>query len=97
MSEAANGPVDGNGKGKPEFTPTEGRIIALLSDGLNHRRAEILACIDEFADGNTMRVHIFNIRTKLKKRGRDVVCTYDRKRAVCYRMVITVVPEHISG
>lgn len=86
-----------NGTGKPEYTPTEERIVSLLSDGLNHRRAEILACIDELADHRVMRVHIFNIRTKLKRKGRDVLCTFDRNRAVCYRMVITLQPEQVAG
>lgn len=59
----------------PKFTQTQIRIIRLLNDGMPHRRSEIqrLLCDDMATDG-TIKVHICNLRKKLRTIGRDVVC-----------------------
>jgi len=56
------------------FTPTEKRIMDLLSDGERHARAEVHSLInDELSDLNNMRLHILNLRKKLPE-GEAVLC-----------------------
>lgn len=61
-----------NGNG---FTPTEQRIIDVLSDGMRHKQDELLKCIeDELATPSNLYSHISRIRKKIHPIGRDVVC-----------------------
>ncbi len=56
------------------FTAVELRILAVLSDGMRHRKEELLPCL--WADGGTaanLRIHITNIRKKLPQ-GQTIIC-----------------------
>jgi DNA-binding response OmpR family regulator len=57
------------------LTPTERRLLALLSDGCPHRREELLACLyDDYSPSVlTLNVHLCNLRKKLAVDERVVV------------------------
>lgn len=55
-----------NGKKEKLPTPTERRILDKLNDGIWHRPAELIACIDEQADGTLLKAHLYNIRQKIR-------------------------------
>lgn len=60
-----------NGK----FTPTEKRILTVLSDGLPHTRQELHRCLsDELAELSAIQPHISRIRRRLQNKGQDIVC-----------------------
>ncbi len=68
------------------FTPTEQRILNLLSDGLPHSREEIRHCLsDELAPKAAIRPHIASIRRVLRLLGEDIICEINPK--ICYRHV----------
>ena len=78
------------------FSPTQRRILKLLSDGEPHRREELLRCIDEetdpkkfTADGRNLQKHLCLIREKIRPRGHDIVCQL-LHRAIHYRHIITL-------
>lgn len=55
------------------WTPTEGRIMSLLGDGMPHHHSEMRACLnDELAVEQTLSVHLCNIRKRLT--GVEIVC-----------------------
>jgi hypothetical protein len=59
----------------PEFTPTESRIIKLLSDGLPHKKKEIHECLyDDMGRLNNIQQRISMIRKKLRPIGQDIIC-----------------------
>lgn len=62
-------------KAPSDLTPTEGRIFALLSDGLGHTFEELHACLDdELAESrDAVHNHVTAIRTKVGRQGLDVV------------------------
>ncbi len=48
------------------FTPTERRIVSLLSDGYAHTAKELFGLLDDELAGRTaVAVHVCNIRSKL--------------------------------
>lgn len=55
------------------FTPTEKRIMDVLSDWKPHTQRELLNAVDAEADNNTLAAHITNIREKLAPKARDIV------------------------
>ncbi len=56
------------------FTPTQQRIVDVLSDGKPHRKQELVSCLwDELGNSSTVAVHICAIR-KLLPPGEDIVC-----------------------
>jgi hypothetical protein len=58
----------------PDATPTQRRILAVLADGLGHRKAELWACLgDEKATKFVLATHLCNLRKKLRPRGYDIV------------------------
>lgn len=58
-----------------EWTPTERRMLAVLSDGLPHTRGELHACLwDDHAALQAIRFHISCIRRKLAPLGETIVC-----------------------
>jgi DNA-binding response OmpR family regulator len=63
------------------YTPTEERILRVLSDGLPHSHDDLreLLC-DDMAVKRTINTHVSNIRRKLKPLGQTIVCEYIRKR-----------------
>lgn len=65
-----------------EFTPTQTKILNLLADGKPHTKNEVRMTIgDEFTSDATLRMHISNIRIRLKNRCEDIVCRIDQRRA----------------
>ena len=57
-----------------KLTPTERKILALLSDGLPHAREEIHSLLwDELSQRETIRYHISKLRKKLPP-GHIIVC-----------------------
>ncbi len=71
-----------------KFTPTERRILSLLSDGLSHTREETLTCLnDEKAAPKALRVMLFHLRRKLRPLGQDIVTECSRNRKWMYRRV----------
>ena len=64
-----------------QFTPTQQRIVDLLSDGLPHTKRELFEClVDELGSINNIWPHLTAIRKKLRPRGHDILCEiYNRK------------------
>ena len=59
------------------FTPTQQRILALLSDGKAHRHEEIRQCLpDELGDRHNIAAHLTAIRKVLRPRGEDIACQH---------------------
>jgi len=69
-----------------DFTDTQEALLAVLSDGKPHDRSELLSAMDKLTDFKTVRVHISNIRKKLRPRGEEIVCEYANRRTF-YRHV----------
>lgn len=74
------------------FTPTQKRILSVLSDGQPHTKAELLDAIAEGATMNTFSVHLAAIREILRPSGQDVIPQYTGKRGAnhncLYRWVV---------
>lgn len=76
-----------------ELTPTQRRIMEILSDGLNHSPLEIAGMIDGEAEVKNIAQHIYNIRIRIKRDGYDIVY---RNRS--YRLVTLITnPLNLSG
>lgn len=72
---------------KGEFTPTQVKILAVLADGLPHVRDELSACMpDELAKRGSVRMHLYDLRKRLKKRGETIVCEWSYYK-IFYRHV----------
>lgn len=58
------------------LTPTQRRIMDLLSDGKLHTKQELRDTCgnDEYIDKNTVNVYLTNLRKKIRPIGQDVVC-----------------------
>lgn len=55
----------------------KGKMLAVLSDGMPHRREELHACLwDEDGDLSNIQIHISHLRKVLRPRGEDIVCEY---------------------
>ena len=58
----------------PTYTPTESRLVAMLSDGKVHSRRELLTCIDDDqAEFANLRVHLSRVRKKVQPLGQDIM------------------------
>ncbi len=69
------------------YTPTQAKILALLSDGLPHSRKEIHGCLpDELSNITTIQAHISYMRKSLRPKGEDILCEI-YNRTVHYRHV----------
>ena len=57
-----------------KYTPTQKRILHVLSDGLSHTKEELKGCLwDELCDvDSTLENHISQIRKRLPK-GQDII------------------------
>lgn len=75
-----------------KFTPTQLKILAVLSDGLDHKPEELLACLWD-TDGKVSNVqpHITALRKLLNPQGQDIVCV-TRNKTSFYRHVRQLVP-----
>jgi DNA-binding response OmpR family regulator len=68
------------------LTPTERRILAILSDGKPHPRQELQGCLnDDLATPQVVRQHISNLRTKIDS-GQEIISTFHNKK-MCYRLI----------
>lgn len=69
------------------WTPTQRRMLALLSDGMPHSRHELHACLEDNLGAITnIRDHISKLRGKLRPRGETIVCEV-WNRTIHYRWV----------
>lgn len=69
------------------FTPTETKLLNVLSDGQAHTREELRVCLtDELVGPKALSVHIYRIRKMLNTRGETIVCEF-RYRKYYYRHV----------
>ena len=58
----------------PNYTPTEQRIMTMLSDGQFHTRGQLMGCLgDELTAVGTLHVHLTNLRQKLRPMGQDII------------------------
>lgn len=74
------------------YTPTQKRIIAVLSDGKRHERKEVLESLgDSQAGYNNLHYHIHKLRRVLEEGGQTIVCEL-YKRKIHYRQV-RLLPE----
>lgn len=72
---------------RPRYTPTQQRMVDVLSDGQPHRREELHAClVDELGAVENIRVHLSALRAKLRPLGEDILCEY-RGHQFYYRHV----------
>lgn len=62
------------------FTPTEQRILDVLSDGKSHIRAELLRCLDDLSIESSVRPHLMRLRAKLRLRGETIVRVWVQRR-----------------
>jgi DNA-binding response OmpR family regulator len=84
--------ADSNGNGiSKNFTPTEQRVLAVLADGEPHDKRQLMAAIDELAEIATLRMHISNLRKKLRQRNETIHCVY-RDRRYTYVHVRRLMP-----
>jgi hypothetical protein len=81
------------GEVKPRFTPTQQRMIDVLSDGMPHTREELHKCLwdEEGALGN-IKMHISLIRKVLQPVGQDIVCCLVRG-TIQYRHIRRIYPS----
>lgn len=82
-----NSPTVHNGLIFDEFTPTEKRIMVVLSDGHRHRFDEMYGCIDDEQANhlNTLTRHVSAMRKKLRRRGLDILL--EKNGRMHYRVV----------
>jgi len=74
--------MNGNG-----FTKIETRIMSLLSDGMPHRRDEVLDCLgDKLAELSALHAHMTRIRKKINPKGESILCVISGHR-YCYQLV----------
>lgn len=59
-----------------EFTPSEKRVLGVLSDGFPHTKDELLPCLDYSRTHNALGQKMFHLKKKLQKRGETILCEY---------------------
>ena len=75
------------------FTPTQQRILEMLSDGLYHRQDQLLRCLnDDMTDKSTLNVHLSNLRKILASTGERIICM-EEDRITYYRHVRVMSPS----
>lgn len=80
----------------PTFTGVQLKMASLLADGLPHTRQELHNCLyDELGSILTVRVHLCNIRKKLRLVGEDILCEYIKGK-MHYRR-IRLLPSATDG
>lgn len=69
------------------YTPTQKRILAVLSDGLPHTRDELMRCLnDDMAEEGTLKAHIQMIRNKLRPIGQNIISECHGRGSFFYRL-----------
>ena len=66
-------------QGRQDFTPTELKMLDVLSDGLRHSKFELLKCCDEYSQYQMVAQHITSIRKKLPDDETIVCVVYGRR------------------
>lgn len=68
--------VNNNGNAAlKEHTPTQRRMLAILKDGMRHRKSELVPCLnDELADEGAVYNHICQMNKILERKGQRVIC-----------------------
>jgi hypothetical protein len=60
-----------------EFTPTQSKILAVLSDGNPHPFKELLDCLpDNMSEVTALREMLRKMRKVLRPRGEDIICQH---------------------
>jgi hypothetical protein len=78
------------------FTPTQQRMMNVLSDGLPHSLKELVACLDyELASPRGVAVHITFLRRKLRPIGQDVSC--ERLNHISYYRLVRLMHSANDG
>lgn len=68
------------------YTPTQRRILALLSDGMPHSKDELRKCLDDdLSDNHNIAMHICFLRRKLNPIGEDIVAQHVGPGGIKYR------------
>ncbi len=58
----------------PTYTPTEQRLVAMLSDGKTHSRRELLTCIDDDqAEFSNLQWHLSQVRKQVRPMGQEIM------------------------
>ena len=74
--------TEGNG-----FTPTQRRLLDVLSDGEVHDRDELVACLEDgLSVWRNVNPHLIAIRKKLRPNRQDIICQVLNRRFV-YRLI----------
>lgn len=69
------------------FSPTQTKILRVLSDGMPHSRHELHACLDDpLSNLKALWFHICMMRKTLRPKGEDIICEYC-SRSYYYRHV----------
>lgn len=70
------------------FTPTQRKLLAVLADGMPHRREELRQAIgdSEYTFAN-VQDQLSLARRVLRVRGEDIDCMYNGSMGLCYRHV----------
>ncbi len=64
------------------LTPTQRRLLVVLSDGLAHRQSELLAQLSDGQGENaTLAMHFSNLRKLLKPQGDGILCVRENGEA----------------
>lgn len=67
------------------FTPTQARILQLLSDGRPHMREEIHECLDDdLAQLSAIKRHLSDMRKHLHPIGETIACVLWNGK-ICYQ------------
>jgi len=70
-----------------EFTPTQQRILNVLSDGLPHPVDELVRCLnDDLSTRRHVSPHLTALRKLLRYRGETIACIHNH-RTPCYMHV----------
>lgn len=76
------------------LTPTEERMANLLSDGREHTREELRACLrDEMS--MSIKQHLYTLRKKLRTDGFDIRCELRGETSYYRRVSIYSPPESV--
>jgi hypothetical protein len=84
---------------EPRWTPTQQRILDVLSDGRPHDRDELLKCLwDDLSGGGALRQQVYLIRSVLRAVGEDIVCEFGWRRTIRYRHVrLLTAPKPVTN
>lgn len=79
------------------FPPIQKRILSLLSDGIAHKRDELMGCMgDELAGIQSLNTQLTGMRKVLRVLGLNVVCVL-LNRSIHYQLVWVFRKEQASA